>query len=61
MATRNFLISLFVAVCILFVGGFLFRGSEAGTQLAVVASFAIGLTLLNVFDSRERRAKQSHD
>jgi hypothetical protein len=58
MERRNFFITLGIAVCILFVGGFIFRDSAAGSQLSVVAAFAIGLTLLNVLDARERSRKR---
>ncbi len=55
MITRNFYFSLLVANVILFGGGWLLRHSEAGVQAVVVASFAIGLTLLHVLDDRDRR------
>lgn len=59
MITRNFYISLLVFNCILFLGGWLLRDSEAGVQAVVVAAFAIGLTLLHVLDDRDRRHKRS--
>jgi hypothetical protein len=58
MERRNFFTTLAIAVCILFVGRFIFRDSAAGSQLTVVASFAIGQALLFVLDSRERRRRQ---
>jgi hypothetical protein len=61
--TRNFYISLAIAIVILFGGGlFLFRGSETGSGVAMVLAFAVGLTLLQVLDDRdERRRQQRHD
>ncbi len=59
MITRNFYISLLVFNAILFSGGWLLRGSEAGVQAVVVTAFAIGLTLLHVLDDRDRRRKQN--
>jgi len=55
MITRNFYISLVVFNLILFVGGWLLRDSEAGVQAVVVVAFAVGLTMLEVLDSRDRR------
>jgi hypothetical protein len=55
MITRNFYITLLIAVCILFTGGFLFRDSEAGMFATAFLSFAIGHTLLEVLDNRDRR------
>jgi hypothetical protein len=52
---RNLFISLAVAVCILFSGGLLFRGSEAIAALTMIASFGIGQVVLFVLDARERR------
>jgi hypothetical protein len=40
---------------ILFVGAWLLRDSEAGVQAVVVVAFAVGLTMLEVLDSRDRR------
>jgi len=56
--TRNFYITLFIAGCIIFVGGTLAGDSEIGGMVVVIAAFVIGLTLLDVLDSRERRRKQ---
>lgn len=56
--TRNFYISLAVAILILFGGGLLFRDSEPGPQIAMVMAFAVGLTLLHVLDDRDQRRKQ---
>lgn len=56
--TRNFYISLAIAIVILFGGGFLFRGSETGSGAAMVLAFAVGLTLLHVLDGRDQRRKQ---
>lgn len=56
IVTKGFVISLLVAVCILFGGGlFLFPGSEVGTQASTVAAFAIGYSVLCWFDRREGR------
>ena len=55
MITRNFYISLVVFNLILFVGGWLLRDSEAGVQAVVVIAFAVGLTMLEVLDGRDRR------
>jgi len=55
MITRNFYISLVVFNLILFGGGWLLRHSEAGVQATVVIAFAVGLTMLEVLDSRGRR------
>ena len=54
MERRNFFLSLAVAICIQVFGRIAFRDSVAGSQLSVVASFAIGQTLLFVLDGRER-------
>ncbi|HKB52185.1 MAG TPA: hypothetical protein VKC63_12260 [Solirubrobacterales bacterium] len=56
--TKNFYITLAIAACILFVGGFLFRHSEMGSFATVAAAFGIGLSLLHVLDDRERRRKR---
>lgn len=61
VSRRNFLVSLLVAACILFPGAFLFRNSEAGTELIVVASFAIGQASLFVLDGRESRRNGRKD
>ena len=55
MITRNFYISLVVFNLILFGGGLLLRHSEAGVQAVVVIAFAVGLTMLEVLDGRDRR------
>ena len=60
MITRNFYISLVVFNLILFVGGWLLRDSEAGVQAVVVLAFAVGLTMLEVLDSRDRRRTRGH-
>lgn len=60
MVTRNFYISLVVFNLILFVGGWLLRHSEAGVQAVVVIAFAVGLTMLEVLDSRDRRRTRGH-
>jgi hypothetical protein len=58
--TRNFYIALAVVVCILFVGGYLFRHSEIGSFAVLVATFAVGFTLLHVLDDRDERRRQQH-
>jgi hypothetical protein len=58
MERRNFFTTLGIAVCIVVLGRILFQDSAAGSQLSVVAAFAIGLTLLNVLDARERSRKR---
>lgn len=55
---RNLYISLAVGVCILFVGGYLFRDSEIGSFAVLVATFGIGHTLLRVLDDRDRHRTQ---
>jgi hypothetical protein len=59
MITRNFYISLATAALVLFSGGLLFRGSEAGTQVVVVLTFAAYFTVAEVLDGRDRRRRQS--
>jgi hypothetical protein len=61
MITRGFYVSLLVFASILFLGGLLFRGSEAGVQAAVVAAYLIGATVLCAFDIREGRHRKNHD
>lgn len=60
MITRNFYIAFAALVCILFSGGYVFRYSEAGSQLTVVVAFAVGFTLLHVLDDRDERRRQQH-
>ncbi len=55
---RNFYISLAIGVCILFVGGYVFRDSEIGSFAVLVATFGVSLTLIHVLDDRDRRRKQ---
>jgi hypothetical protein len=57
--TKNFWITLFLAACVLGVGGTVFRDSEAGSFLVLIVAFGGGLTLLHLLDDRERRRKQS--
>jgi hypothetical protein len=61
MITRNFYLTLLISACILLVGGFLFRHSEAGSFATAFLSFAVGFTLLQVLDDRDRRPKKSDD
>ncbi len=56
--TRNFYITLGLATCVLLVGGFVFRHSEAGSFLTLVVAFVGGLSLLHVLDDRERQRKE---
>jgi hypothetical protein len=59
--TRNFYITLALAACVLFIGGFLFRHSEVGSFATLVVAFVGGLSLLHLLDDREWRRKQSGD
>lgn len=56
--TKNFYITLALAGCVLFAGGFLFRHSQAGAFATVTVAFVGGISLLNVLDDRERRRKR---
>jgi hypothetical protein len=56
--TKNFYITLALAACVLFVGGFLFRHSEIGSFATLVVAFVGGISLLHVLDDRERRRKE---
>lgn len=55
MITRGFYISLLVFNVILFAGGWLLRGSEAGVQAVVVVAFGAGLTVLHMLDGRDEQ------
>jgi hypothetical protein len=61
MITKGFYVSLLVFAGILLLGGLLFRDSEAGVQVAVVAAYLVGATVLCVFDIREGRRRKNHD
>lgn len=61
LVTRNFYITLAIAILIFVVGGILFGQSSPGAQITVIAAFSIGLILLDVLDDRERRRKQRRD
>jgi hypothetical protein len=58
---RNFFITLFLAIGVLAVGGFLFGNSEVGFYVVPGVAFFGGLGLLIALNDRELRHQERSD
>lgn len=57
--TRNFYIAMAVAITVLFGGGHLIGDTEAGMFVVLMATFLIGIGLLEGLESRQRHKQAS--
>jgi hypothetical protein len=55
---RSFVISTLAGICILSVGRFLFRHSEAGMAVTIIATFVVASTVRVQLDMRSGRLER---